>query len=96
MPSLDAVLLLDFARKYMWWKRPEEAVERPDLVVARVMNIGDFEDVQLLIRNAGIQYLRGVLSHAEAGQFDAKSWAYWHYRLDLSSEPSDVPPLPER
>jgi hypothetical protein len=96
MSPLDTVSLLNFARKYVWWKKPEEAVKHPDRVVAQVMNIGDYDDIQLLVRNADPQYLRDVLSHAEAGQFDPKSWAYWHYRLDLSSEPDDLPPMPQR
>jgi len=39
--------------------------------------------------------LREVIAHAEIGQFDARSWAYWHYRLGLA-KPGDVPPLPTR
>lgn len=92
---LDAELLQRFARKYIWWKKPEEAAAQPRRVVAQVMNIGDYDDVQILVHQAGIQYLREVLARAEAGQFDARSWTYWHYRLDLSN-PGEVPPLPER
>ena len=29
--------------------------------------------------------LREVLSHADTGQFNERSWAYWHYRLGLAS-----------
>jgi hypothetical protein len=94
--SINVELLSEFARKYIWWKTPEEAVRQPDRIVSQVMNIGDFEDVQLLVREAGLPYMRDVLSRAEAGQFEANSWAYWHYRLGLSEEPGDVPPLPER
>ena len=39
--------------------------------------------------------VREVLSHAEAGQFDERSWAYWHYRLGLARV-GHVPPLPVR
>lgn len=93
--SLDAELLERFARKYIWWKVPEDAVGRPERIVAQVMNIGDYDDVQSLVHEAGLPYLRDVLSHAEAGQFDARSWTYWHYRLGLS-DPGEVPALPER
>lgn len=92
---LDAELLQSFARKYVWWKKPEEALAYPMRVVAQVMNIGDYDDVQALVHQAGLPYLREVLSRAEAGQFDARSWTYWHYRLDLS-DPGQVPPLPAR
>ena len=92
---LDSVLLEKFARKYVWWKTPLEAVARPERVVAQVMNLGDYDDVQSLVHAAGLTYLREILTHAEAGQFDARSWAYWHYRLGLS-DPGKVPSMPER
>lgn len=92
---LDSDLLQKLARKYVWWKTPEEAAVKPDRIVAQVMNIGDYDDVQSLVHQAGVPYLRQVLAHAEAGQFDPRSWTYWHYRLGLS-DPGEVPPLPER
>jgi len=36
--------LKQFAAKYIWWKTPEEAVARPERVIAQVMNIGDYDD----------------------------------------------------
>jgi hypothetical protein len=92
---LDTELLETFARKYVWWKAAEEAIARPDRIVAQVMNIGDYDDVQALVHGFGSPYLCQVLTHAEAGQFDARSWTYWHYRLGLS-DPGKVPALPER
>jgi len=59
------------------------------------MNIGDYADVQVLAKSVGDDVLREVLSHAEAGQFNARSWAYWHYRLGLA-DVDDVPALPRR
>jgi len=92
---VDIKLLEDFARKYVWWKTPEDAIAQPDRIVAQVMNIGDYDDVQSLVHQAGVPYLCEVLTHAEGGQFNARSWTYWHYRLGLSV-PGKVPPLPER
>ena len=92
---IDRETLIRFARKYVWWKSPDEAATLPERVAAQVMNIGDYDDVQLLARQAGEDYLRHVLIHAEAGQFDERSWAYWHYRLGLA-EPGRVPPMPVR
>jgi len=83
------------ASKYIWWKTPEEAVEMPERVLSQVMNIGDYADVQWLASQVGEEVLRNVLAHAEAGQFNARSWAYWHYRLGLSSV-GRVPALPAR
>jgi hypothetical protein len=92
---LDADLLQKLARKYIWWKTSEEAVGLPERIVAQVMNIGDYDDVQSVVHAAGMAYLSEVLRHAEVGQFNARSWTYWHYRLGLS-EPGKVPALPER
>ena len=84
-----------WARKYVWWKTPEEALAAPERVMAQVMNIGDFADMQALAAEAGDDVLRQVLRHAQAGQFDARSWAYWHFRLGLA-EVGRPPPLPVR
>ena len=95
MESLDQEVLKRFARKYVWWKTPDEAAAMPERVVAQVMNIGDYDDVQELSRQVGDDYLRAVLANAEIGQFSARSWAYWHYRLGLA-EPGQVPAMPAR
>ena len=67
----------------------------PERVIAQIMNIGDYADVQLLVSQLGDEVLREVLTHAEAGQFNERSWAYWHYRLGLSSV-DRVPAMPVR
>ncbi len=96
MPAIDQQELKRFAKRYIWWEAPEVAVELPQRVVARVMNIGDYDDVLKLAELAGDDYLRKVLTHAEIGQFNPRSWHYWHYRLGLASNPDDVPPMPTR
>lgn len=91
----DREALKPFAAKYIWWQTPGEAVSRPERVIAQVMNLGDYPDVQALASQLGDDVLRTVLQHAEAGQFNARSWAYWHYRLELAAV-DHVPPLPVR
>ena len=88
-------LLKPFAGRYIWWKSPEEAVSRPQHVLAQVMNIGDYQDVQALVAQVGDEVLREVLRQAEAGQFTKRSWAYWHYRLGMAAV-DQVPDLPVR
>jgi hypothetical protein len=95
MRQIEAEALKPLASKYIWWKSPDEAVGMPERVVAQVMNIGDYADVQVLAKLAGDDVLREVLCHAEAGQFNARSWSYWHYRLGLA-DVDDVPELPRR
>lgn len=91
----DHPLVTLLARKYVWWKPPGEATARPERVIAHVMNFGDYDDMQALAVAVGDTVLVDVLKHAEAGEFNARSWAYWHYRLGLASL-DDVPALPTR
>jgi hypothetical protein len=95
MIKVSPEALKPFAGKYIWWKTPEEAVTMPARVIAQVMDIGDYDDVQALVSQVGDEVLREVLRHAEAGQFNERSWTYWHCRLGLSGV-EDVPPLPVR
>lgn len=95
MIPIDREALKQFAGKYVWWKSPDEAVSMPERVIAQVMNIGDYPDVRKLAALVGDDVLREVLVHAEAGQFNERSWAYWHYRLGLA-EVDRVPALPVR
>ena len=95
MIQISKKSLKPLASKYIWWKTPEEAVLMPERAIAQVMDIGDFSDVQALVSQVGDEVLREVLTHAEAGQFNKRSWAYWHYRLDLA-DVDCVPPLPVR
>jgi hypothetical protein len=92
---MDFDLLKNLARKYIWWKSPEEAVLFPRRVIAQVMNIGDYDDMQSLANSAGDILLRDALQNAEAGEFNPRSWTYWHYRLGLAL-PGQVPDMPVR
>jgi hypothetical protein len=94
MTQLDREALKRFV-KYIWWKTPDEAVEMPERLVAQVMNIGDYSDVQAVAIQVGDAYLRDVLTHAAIGQFNERSWAYWHYRLGLATV-GNVPAMPVR
>ncbi|MEC5320268.1 hypothetical protein VSX61_15215 [Brenneria populi subsp. brevivirga] len=95
MASVNQRILKTLARKYIWWQSPDEAIAHPQRIMAQVMNIGDYTDVQTLVAYVDADTLRDVLEHAQAGQFNARSWAYWHYRLDLSLL-EQVPLLPVR
>jgi hypothetical protein len=95
MAQIDRDALKHLASKYIWWKTPDEAVGMPNRVIAQVMNIGDYADVQQLAHQVGDDVLREVIAQAQAGQFDQRSWVYWHYRLGLAGADS-IPPLPVR
>lgn len=80
---------------YVWWESPAEAEAYPERVLARVMRLGDFWDIEKVASQVGDEMLRDVVTHAEAGWFDIRSWHYWHYRLGLA-DIGAVPPLPVR
>jgi hypothetical protein len=89
--------LRELAPRYVWWKTRDEAMEFPDRVAAQVMNLGTFDDLTAMLEATGEDYLREVLQQAEAGQLDARSWHYWHYRLGLADYGTRaVPPMPVR
>ena len=95
MPDDNNEALKLLARRYIWWKSPDEAVREPRRVIAQVMNLGDWDDVETMRQRLGDAALRDALTHAEAGQFNARSWTWWHYRLGLAGM-DQVPPLPVR
>jgi len=71
MTSFDPVsreMLERMSRKYVWWKSPDEALAFPNRVIAQVMNMGDYDDVQAVANQVGDEVLRDVLTHAEIGQ----------------------------
>lgn len=88
-------LLSFWANRYIWWKTSSEALQHPERIIAQVMDIGDYDDVQDMLRVFGETVAQHILRHAEAGMFSPRSWAYWHYRLRLA-ESGQVPPLPQR
>jgi hypothetical protein len=87
--------LLGLAKRYVWWLSPEEALEYPQRVIARVMDMGTFEDIHQLLSVAGEDSLREVLRNAEAGQFRPRSWSYWQYLLNGLADGA-LPPMPVR
>jgi hypothetical protein len=95
MDRIQHDVLRMLAGKYIWWKTPDEALAMPERVIAQVMNIGDYDDVVHMVSELGDDVLRDVLKHAQAGQFNARSWAYWHFRLDITNQ-DELPALPTR
>lgn len=87
--------LLELARSYAWWLAPEQAMEYPQRVIARIMDIGTFEDIHKLVGIVGEDALRQTLQNAEAGQFRPRSWSYWQYLLNGLAD-ATLPPLPLR
>jgi hypothetical protein len=89
-------ILFVFAKKYLWWQEPEEAVRNPERVLAAAMNSGSIDDYQTLYRVFGPRALASVLQLNVPGWFSAKSWSLWHRVLDLVPTSEPVPPPPVR
>ena len=87
--------LLDLARRFIWWFAPEEALKYPQRVIARIMDMGTFEDIHELVGIVGEEALRQTLENAEAGQFRPRSWSYWQYLLNGLADDT-LPPMPVR
>lgn len=95
MPSTLPQSLASLARRYLWWKTPEEAAAYPELLMAQIMDIGTWDDWVTLECAVPAEHLRQVLRHAEPGQFSPRSWQFWHLRLSVA-DLDTVPPLPQR
>ena len=87
--------MLGLAKRNVWWLAPEEALEFPQRVIARIMDMGTFEDIHELIAIVGEEALRQALQKAEAGQFRPRSWSYWQYVLNGLAD-NALPLMPVR
>lgn len=96
-PTTTAELdvLRPLAAHLIWWQPVEQALHRPERVIAQVMDIGDFDSVLKMRRRLGDARLALVLQRAEAGWFSPRSWTYWHRKLGVTPT-GPVPPLPQR
>jgi len=92
----DQETLAGLARRYLWWKTPQEALAAPWRILAQAMELGDWADIGRLEREAGRATLREALRRAPAGTFSPRSWSFWHVRLGLAREPGKVPASPRR
>ncbi len=83
------------ARRYVWWKTPSESLANPHRLLAQVMNIGAWQDVEQLREVVDDDILRDVLRTAQPGEFNRRSWNFWHLCLEMPYGPNR-PPLPQR
>lgn len=82
--------LKKIARTLVWWKPPEEV--ELFYLVRRVMELGTPEMVQWVRVHLGEAVMAEALRTAEAGNFSALSWNYWHVVFRIRP----MPPLPHR
>lgn len=80
------------AKRVVWFKTPEEALEDKQLFLAHVMTFGTLEDIVTAMKYYSDADFDFVLAEPPVGIFDRRSWNYWNLRYH--HEP--VPPLPRR
>jgi len=90
--SQSLLILKQLARRYVWWNTPAWALKHLDILLANTMNLGNWDDIQMLRKAVGDEALKRVLHQAPAGYFNYRSWDYWHVKFDIKP----IPPLPKR
>lgn len=80
--------LLTLAATYQW-STPAERVVAEDMpgLIARVMELGTWDDAHALLAETGPEAFLAVLDHPPAGVLSNKSLAFWHCRLGRSGPP---------
>jgi hypothetical protein len=79
------------AKRVVWFKTPEEALQEPKLFLAYLMTYGTLEDIATAMKYYSEADFDLVLKDPPAGIFDRRSWNYWNLRYH--HEP--VPSLPQ-
>jgi len=80
------------ARRVCWWEPAETTLADVPLFLCRVMALGTWDDVCVVLDHYGMEAFRDALRSAPPGVIDVRSWHYWHHRLRMLP----VPELPPR
>lgn len=81
---------------YIWWQSCEESLERPERLIAQIMDIGTLDDERELWEKLGSVVLLSVIRYARPGWFRPKSWAFWNYQLGVVPVNVEPPEMPSR
>lgn len=81
---------------YIWWQSAEKSLDRPERLIAQIMDIGDWVDECDLEDMFSVEVLRNILAHAEQGWFRPKSWSFWNYQLKVVPFDAAPPEIPQR
>jgi hypothetical protein len=92
MPFPHTPELLRAAKRIVWFKPPEEALDSPVELMAHAMRHATDEDMALLLAHIGESGLREAIDNAPAGIIDARSWSYWNAKIGRYP----APPAPQR
>ena len=91
LKEAQEAFLADAARRYIWWETTNGAMEYPQKILAQIMNIGVWNDMCKLVELFPQKELENILNAADIGQFNERSWHFWHNRFKKK-----IPPMPKR
>jgi hypothetical protein len=80
------------ARRVVWFKKPEDALQDAKLFLAHLMTYGTLSDITTTLRYFSEADFEAVLDDPPPGIFDLRSWTYWNVRYHRKP----VPALPKR
>jgi len=80
------------AKKYVWWESEKWAYDHPEVFLANVMNLGNWDDICTVRKLLGDATLKQALANAPPGYYSRRAWNYWHYKFGFEQPP----PLPIR
>jgi hypothetical protein len=84
-------LLLDIARRIIWFEPPEHALADPIRFMTYAMTYARHEDMRVIRRYVSDDDIRDALDHAPPGIIDPRSWAYWNSKM--GRYPPPPPPV---
>ncbi len=71
------------ARRYVWWRKPEAALDDLPHLLCQIMATGTARDYVAARQIWGEAAFVDALRSASPGAMDARSWAYWHRHFKL-------------
>jgi hypothetical protein len=80
------------AKRIVWFRAPEEALDNPVELLAYAMRQATDHDMALLLAHVGLGGLREAIDNAPPGIIDARSWSYWNAKIGRFP----APPAPRR
>jgi hypothetical protein len=84
--------LLRAAKRVVWFRAPEQALDNPVELLAYAMRQATDADMALLLAHVGLSGLREAIDNAPPGIIDARSWSYWNAKIGRFP----APPSPRR
>ena len=74
-------MLSELARRLVWPLEPDAALADQGRFLAQAMTDASFDEIRIVREVLGDDASRAVLVDPPPGEFDKRSWAYWHFKL---------------